>query len=108
VEEKRGKRSTENEKPARSRSERSRRRRRTDVEVSRFAAPMLADIASEFWDDDALDVSIDDLRPADSAPMLRPDADVLAWFRSQGSDWQSRMNAALRAHMTRARAVPRD
>jgi hypothetical protein len=108
VEEKRSKRSTENEKPARSRSDRSRRKRRTDVEVSRFAAPLLADIASEYWDDDALDVTVDDLRPADCAPVLRPESDVLAWFRSQGSDWQSRMNAVLRAHMSRARSLPRD
>ena len=108
MEEKRSKRSAENDKPARSRSERSRRKRRADVEVSRFAAPMLADLASEFWDEDALDVTMDDLRPSDSAPVLRVEGDVLAWFRSQGSDWQSRMNAVLRAHMARARAVPRD
>lgn len=29
---------------------------------------------------------------------LRVDADVLAWYRSQGSGWQTRMNAVLRAH----------
>ena len=108
MEEKRSKRSTESEKPARPRSERSRRKRPTDVEVSRFAAPLLADRASEFWDDDALDAAIDLRRPADTAPVLRLEGEVLAWFKSQGSDWHSRMNAVLRAHMARARAVPRD
>ena len=108
MEEKRSKRSTESDKPARSRSERTRRKRPTDVEVSRFATPMVADLASDFWDDDALDVSIGLSRPADSAPVLRLEGDVLAWFRSQGSDWHSKMNAVLRAHMARARGVQRD
>jgi uncharacterized protein (DUF4415 family) len=108
VEEKRSKRSTENERPARARSERNRRRRHSDVEISRFAAPIVADRAAEFWDDDALDVTIEIPRAADSAPVLRLEGDVLAWFKSQGSDWHSRMNAVLRAHMTRARGVVRD
>jgi uncharacterized protein (DUF4415 family) len=30
---------------------------------------------------------------------LRIDSDVIAWFRSQGSGYQSRMNALLRAYM---------
>ena len=29
---------------------------------------------------------------------LRVDADVLSWFRSQGSGWQTRMNAVLKAY----------
>ena len=28
---------------------------------------------------------------------LRVDADVLAWYRAQGSRWQTKMNAVLRA-----------
>lgn len=30
---------------------------------------------------------------------LRIDSDVIAWFRSQGAGYQSRMNALLRAYM---------
>jgi uncharacterized protein (DUF4415 family) len=30
---------------------------------------------------------------------LRVDSDVLAWFRAQGSGYQSKMNALLRAYM---------
>ncbi len=30
---------------------------------------------------------------------LRVDSDVVAWFRSQGAGYQSRMNALLRAYM---------
>ena len=29
---------------------------------------------------------------------LRVDADVLAWYRAQGSGWQTRMNAVLKAY----------
>jgi uncharacterized protein (DUF4415 family) len=29
---------------------------------------------------------------------LRVDADVLAWYRAQGSRWQTRMNAVLKAY----------
>jgi uncharacterized protein (DUF4415 family) len=29
---------------------------------------------------------------------LRVDADVLSWFRDQGSGWQTRMNAVLKAY----------
>jgi len=31
---------------------------------------------------------------------LRVDADVLAWFRAQGSGWQTRMNEVLKAYRT--------
>jgi uncharacterized protein (DUF4415 family) len=39
------------------------------------------------------------LRPVTrkEAISLRVDADVLAWFREQGSGWQTRMNAVLKA-----------
>lgn len=29
---------------------------------------------------------------------LRVDADVIAWFRAEGTGWQTRMNAVLRAY----------
>lgn len=40
-------------------------------------------------------------RPVKKAISLRVDADVIAWFRSQGGRYQSRMNAALREYMHR-------
>jgi uncharacterized protein (DUF4415 family) len=30
---------------------------------------------------------------------LRLDVDVLAWYRSLGTGWQTRMNAVLKAHL---------
>ncbi len=40
-------------------------------------------------------------RPVKKAISLRVDADIIAWFRSQGGRFQSRMNAALREYMHR-------
>lgn len=37
------------------------------------------------------------LPPRKEQIALRVDADVLAWYRSQGTGWQTRMNAVLRA-----------
>ncbi|MCX7242179.1 MAG: BrnA antitoxin family protein [Burkholderiales bacterium] len=33
---------------------------------------------------------------------LRVDADVINWFRSQGTGWQTRMNAVLKAYCNAA------
>jgi len=38
-------------------------------------------------------------RPIKQQVTLRIDADLLAWFRSQGGKYQSRINAALREYM---------
>jgi len=38
-------------------------------------------------------------RPMKRQITLRLDADLLAWFRSQGGKYQSRINAALREYM---------
>ena len=40
-------------------------------------------------------------RPVKKAISLRVDADIIAWFRSQGGRYQSRMTAALREYMHR-------
>jgi uncharacterized protein (DUF4415 family) len=37
--------------------------------------------------------------PKKSLLSLRIDSDVIAWFKAQGSGYQSRMNALLRAYM---------
>ena len=38
-------------------------------------------------------------RPVKQQVTIRLDADLLAWFRSQGKKYQTRINAALREHM---------
>ena len=41
-------------------------------------------------------------RPIKKQITLRIDGDVLDWFKSQGSGYQTTINSALRAHMARA------
>jgi uncharacterized protein (DUF4415 family) len=40
-------------------------------------------------------------RPIKQQLTLRLDADVVGWFKQQGDGYQSRINAALRAHVAR-------
>lgn len=40
-------------------------------------------------------------RPIKQQLTLRLDADVVSWFKQQGDGYQSRINAALREHVTR-------
>lgn len=61
-----------------------------------------------YWDDATPHRGIDELRKKRGRPRkaederkeqiaLRVDKDVLEWYRSLGSGWQTRMNAVLRA-----------
>jgi uncharacterized protein (DUF4415 family) len=45
-------------------------------------------------------------RPVKQSISLRVDRDVLAWFKSLGPGYQSRMNSVLRDCMDRARTAP--
>jgi uncharacterized protein (DUF4415 family) len=38
---------------------------------------------------------------------IRLDSDVLAWLKSQGRDYQTRINEVLRAHMTESQSMTR-
>lgn len=62
----------------------------------------------KYWDDATAHKGVAELRakrgrPAKAAEelkeqiALRVDKDVLAWYRAQGSGWQTRMNAVLKA-----------
>ena len=42
-------------------------------------------------------------RPIKTSTSLRVDADVLAWFKSQGKGYQTRINAVLREAMLRSK-----
>lgn len=62
-----------------------------------------------FWAGATAHTGIDELRAKRGRPVksdqdrkeqiaLRLDADVLAWYRSLGAGWQTRMNAVLKAY----------
>jgi uncharacterized protein (DUF4415 family) len=69
----------------------------TEAEIRRTSPTDLADLPADFWDDATV------VMPAmKHAISLRVDADVLEWFK-RGPRYQTRMNAVLRAYMTRRR-----
>jgi uncharacterized protein (DUF4415 family) len=71
-----------------------------DAEVARTSPPELARLPSDFW---AGAMMVDPV--AKQAISLRVDEDVLAWFRSLGPRYQTRMNAVLRSYMTQVGEV---
>lgn len=77
----------------------------------KFVARRLAGLREEAIDysdipplDDAFFEAAELLMPRPKKPVaLRLDADVLAWLKSQGPGYQSRVNAILRAYMASER-----
>ena len=77
-----------------SKADLARLRRMTDEEIMRTSPPELADLPADFWKDAVL------VPPIIKEPIsIRVDEDVLAWFRSLGPRYQTRMNAVLRSYM---------
>jgi uncharacterized protein (DUF4415 family) len=74
----------------------------TESEILRTSPPELADLPDDFWSEAAVVVPA-----AKRAISLRVDEDVLAWFKSMGPRYQSRMNAVLRSYMTHMRRIGR-
>ena len=81
-------------KPSRGRAKIARLRRISDAEIARTSPPELAALPADFWNDAAIVVPT-----AKTAISLRVDQDVLAWFRTSGPRYQTRMNAVLRSYV---------
>jgi uncharacterized protein (DUF4415 family) len=89
------------EKPSRGRADFARMDRMTEEEIMRNSPPELADLPDDFFDSAVM------VFPQPKQPIsLRVDEDILAWFKSNGPRYQSRMNAVLRAYMTAKRKPP--
>jgi uncharacterized protein (DUF4415 family) len=95
------KHSAEAERPLRGRADLARLRRQSERSIAATAPPELADLPPDFWDGAELVWPV-----PKQAISLRVDRDVLAWFRTQGPRYQSRINAVLRTYMTRVRSRP--
>jgi uncharacterized protein (DUF4415 family) len=67
-------------------------------DIARTSPPELSDLPADFWDEAVVVAPV-----IKQAISLRVDPDVLEWFRAQGPRYQSRMNAVLRAYMSRMR-----
>lgn len=87
---------------SRGRADLVRLRRITDAEIMRTSPPELSDLPDDFWSEATVVVPV-----AKRAISLRVDEDVLAWFRSAGPRYQSRMNAVLRSYMAHVRRTGR-
>lgn len=90
------KRSTAAEPVRRGRADLDRLRRVREREIARTSPPELRDLPEDFWDEAHVVLPV-----PKRAISLRVDEDVLAWFRSLGPRYQTRMNAVLRSYMTR-------
>ena len=67
----------------------------SEAEVAATSPPELKDLPPDFWNGAAV------VPPPKRAISLRVDQDVLDWFRARGPRYQTRMNAVLRAYMSR-------
>ena len=81
--------------PTRGRADIERLRTMSDAEVDSASPPELKDLPPDLWNDPVV------VPPPKRAISLRVDQDVLDWFRARGPRYQSRMNAVLRAYMSR-------
>jgi len=87
-------------------------KKRTSGNTRKSDVPYKANDRTEvlsFWKEATAHRGVADLRVKRGRPAkspderkeqiaLRLDADVLAWYRAQGSRWQTRMNAVLKAY----------
>ena len=70
----------------------------TDEDIERAVPREYRDLPDDFWDKAIV------VQPVAKEPIsIRIDQDVLEWFRRTGPRYQSRINAVLRAYMTRMR-----
>lgn len=90
--------SSSRKSPSRGRANLVRLRRVSEADVASTSPPELADLPEDFW---AEAVVVEPV--AKRAISLRVDEDVLAWFKSAGPRYQSRMNAVLRSYMAHMR-----
>ena len=85
------------DQPSRGRADLARLRNASEQEIERTSPPELSDLPANFWDDAVV------VPAPKRAISLRVDQDVLEWFRSGGPRYQTRMNAVLRAYVSRMR-----
>jgi len=81
--------------PSRGRADLARLREMSEAEINSASPPEATDLPGDFWDNARVVTP-----PPKEAISIRVDRDVLAWFRSQGPGYQTRMNAVLRSYMT--------
>lgn len=91
-------------RPAPGRTDWSRIDRLTEEELAAAIASDPDDPGNDpaFWDHARV------IHPGKERVSLRLDADLLAWFRSQGRGYQARINAILRRHYEHTRSTRKE
>ncbi|WP_310570964.1 BrnA antitoxin family protein [Gemmatimonas sp.] len=88
--------------PMQGRADLARLRRTSDAEIARTAPAELRDIPDDFWKGARVVTPV-----SKEAISIRLDHDVIAWFRSSGPRYQSRINAVLRSYVEQVEATSR-
>lgn len=82
-------------KPRRGRVNRAMLDAMTEEDIMRTSPPELRDIPDDFFDEGIVMPGTDPKEPIS----IRLDSDVLYWFRSKGTRYQTRINAVLRSYV---------
>lgn len=82
-------------RPGRGRVDTERLRTASEAQIAATSPPELENLPPDFWDDAAV------VPAPKRAISLRVDQDVLDWFRAGGRRYQTRMNAVLRAYVSK-------
>ena len=85
-------------RPSRGRGDVERLQAVSEAQIAAASPPELKNLPPDFWNDAAV------VPAPKQAISLRVDQDVLDWFRAGGPRYQTRMNAVLRAYVTRMQA----
>ena len=82
-------------RPSRGRVDTERLRATSEARIAATSPPDLKDLPPDFWNDASV------VPAPKRAISLRVDQDVLDWFRAGGRRYQTRMNAVLRAYVSK-------
>jgi len=84
--------------PTQGRADLARLRRLSDAEITRTSPAELRDFPADFWQEARVVMPV-----TKEAISIRLDTDVIAYFRSTGPKYQTRINAVLRSYVDRVR-----
>ena len=85
--------------PTRGRANLAQLRPMSDAEIARTSPAELRSIPDDFWDSARVVAPV-----SKEAISIRLDSDVIAWFRTTGPRYQTRINAVLRSYVEQVAA----
>lgn len=88
--------------PTRGRADLAQLWRMSDAEIARTSPTALRHIPDDFWQEVRVVTPV-----SKQAISIRLDTDVIAWFRTTGPRYQTRINAVLRSYVEQVAASPK-